>query len=111
MSCGPLIIGSGCDDQIDWGETIDLTLQYQNEDGTPIDLSGATVRVYSSDPAIIKESAVVTIEDAAAGQVRLLLGRDHATGLMRGPRNRFRLQAIFGPDSDDMTPDIILQVS
>ena len=111
MSCGPLVIGAGCDDQIDYGETIDLAITYQNEDGTPIDLSDATVEVASSDPEIIRAAALVTVEDAASGQVRFLLRRDDAAQLRRGPRNSFRLRAIFGPDSDDVTPEIYLQVT
>ncbi|MGU3493370.1 hypothetical protein ACLBXM_04940 [Xanthobacteraceae bacterium A53D] len=111
MTCGPLIIGAGCGDQIDHGETIDLALTYQNEDGTPIDLTDAQVEVLSSDPDIIRTAAVVTVEDAAAGLVRVLLRRDDAAQLRLGPRNSFRMRAIFGPDSDDVTPDIYLQVT
>lgn len=111
MTCGPLIIGAGCGDQIDHGETVDLALTYQNEDGSPIDLTGAQVDILSSDPEIIRAAALVTVEDAAAGRVRFLLRRDDAAQLRRGPRNSFRLRAIFGPDSDDVTPDIYLQVT
>ncbi len=111
MSCGPAIIGATCDDQIDYGETIDLIITYQNEDGTPIDLTSATVDVFSSLPPVIQTAAVITITDAANGKVRFLLHRDFATELKRGANNRFRLRAVFGPDSDDVTPDIYLQVT
>ncbi len=109
--CGPVIIGATCDDQIDYGETIDLIFNYKNEDGTPIDLSSATVEVFSSSPSIIQAEAVITITDGLNGVVRFLLRGDDALQLKRNGTNRFRLKAVFGPDSDDVTPDIFLQVS
>ncbi len=109
--CGPVVIGASCDDQIDYGETIDITFTYKNEDGTPIDLSTSTVAVYSSTPDIIKEAAEVTITEPLEGKVRFLLLRDDAEQLRRNMSNRFRLRAIFGSESDDITPDIYLQVT
>lgn len=109
--CGPVVIGASCDDQIDYGETIDLIFTYQNEDGTPIDLSSTVVDVFSSNPSIIQAAAVVTVSDAVNGKVRFLLHADDALQLKRSANNRFRLRAVFGPDSDDVTPDIFLQVS
>jgi hypothetical protein len=112
MSChDPVIIGATCDDQIEYGETIDLSFVYTNDDGSPINLTDATISVFSSSPSIIKEAAEVTITDAANGVARFLLRRDDALGLRRGANNRFRIQAVFGPDSDDMTPDIYIQVT
>lgn len=109
--CEPVVLGATCDDQINYGETIDLQFTYQNEDGTPIDLSTATVRVFSATPSIIETGAQVTIEDPANGVVRFLLDRDDAKALRRGRNNRFTLQAIFGSESDDVTPDIYIQVT
>lgn len=105
------IIGATCDDQINYGETIDLTFTYTNEDGSPMDLSTATPSIFSSTPAVIKDAAVLTVTDAAAGKVRLLLQRDDALQLRRGRNNRFRIQMIFGSESDDVTPDIYIQVT
>lgn len=109
--CGPVIIGATCDDQINYGETIDLLFTYENEDGTPIDLSSSSVSVFSATPEVIKDKASVTISDPENGQVRFVLDRDDALDLRRGRNNRFRIQMIFGPDSDDVTPDIYLQVT
>lgn len=109
--CGPPVIGATCDDQITYGETIDLHITYTNEDGSPIDLTSASVEVFSSVPPVIREQASVSIVDAPAGRVRFVIDRDAALSLRRGPANRFRLRAIFGPESDDITPDIILQVT
>lgn len=109
--CGPVIIGATCDDQINYGETIDLTLTYRNEDGSPIDLSSATPSIFSSSPQSIKDRAVISITDAEGGLVRLFLSREYALNLRRGANNRFRVQMIFGSESDDVTPDIYLQVT
>lgn len=112
MSCStPTVIGASCDDQINYGESIDLTFVYKNEDDTPIDLTSATVSVFSSVPDIIKEEAVVTVSDAVNGEVRFFLDRTSALELRRGRNNRFRLQTIFGSESDDVTPDIYIQVT
>lgn len=108
---GPVVIGASCDDQINYGESIDLEFAYKNEDGTPMDLSSATVSVFSSSPSVIKDSASVTVSDAANGKVRFYLGRTHAIDLRKGRNNRFALQVVFGPESDDVTPDIYLQVA
>lgn len=109
--CGPLVIGATCNDQINYGETVNLDFSYADENGTPIDLTSASVSVFSSVPDVIKASAVVTITDAANGKVNLVLHRDDALSLRRGTNNRFRIQTIFGPESDDVTPDIYLQVT
>lgn len=109
--CDALIIGATCDDQINYGETVDLVFTYLDENGTPLDLTTATPSIFSSTPAVIKDAAVLTVTDAAAGKVRLLLQRDDALQLRRGRNNRFRVQMIFGSESDDVTPDIYLQVT
>lgn len=109
--CEPLVIGATCDDQINYGETIDLVFTYTNDDGSPIDLTTATALVFSSTPEAIRDRASVTISDPEAGKVRFLLSRDDARELRRGRNNRFRLQVVFGADSDDVTPDIYLQVT
>lgn len=109
--CGPAVIGGTCDDQINYGETIDLSISYANENGTPIDLTTALVEVFSSVPELIKEKARISIADAAAGKVRFYLSAADAMGLRRGMGNRFALRATFGSQSDDVTPDIYLQVT
>lgn len=111
MACSPAVIGATCDDQINYGETIDLQFTYTDDNGDPVDLSTATVQVFSSTPSVIKDEATVTVTDAANGVVRLLLDRDSALSLRRGRNNKFRMQAIFSADSDDVTPDIYLQVT
>lgn len=111
MSTSPIVIGDSCDDAINYGETVDLQFVYTNEDGTPINLSSASVSIFSSSPEIIQSAATISITDAPNGVVRFLLGRDDALGLRRGRDNRFRVQMIFGSESDDVTPDIYLQVT
>lgn len=108
--CDILVIGATCDDQINYGETIDLVFTYQDASG-PMDLTSAVPSIFSSTPAVIKNSATIEVTDAAAGKVRLLLHRDEALNLRRGRNNRFRVQMIFGAVSDDVTPDIYLQVT
>lgn len=111
MSCfDALVIGATCDDQINYGETIDLVFTYQDASG-PMDLTSATPTIFSSSPPVIQNSAVLEITDAPAGKLRILLHRDDALQLRRGRNNRFRVQMIFGADSDDVTPDIYLQVT
>lgn len=112
MSCStPTVIGETCDDQINYGETIDLLFTYEDENGTAIDLTSATATVESSTPDVIKEEAVLTVTDAANGKLRFLLHRDYAGDLRRGRNNFFRIKVVFGDDSDDITPDIYLQVT
>lgn len=110
MSCGPIVIGDTPETQINYGETIDLVLTYKDQAG-PMDLTGSTVSIISSAPTSIKADAVVSVLDAEAGKVRLLLHRDDSKKLRMGRNNWFRLQAIFGENSDDITPEIYLQVS
>ena len=111
MACTPIVIGATCDDQINYGETIDLLFTYTDENGDPVDLSSATVQVFSSSPSVIMDEATVTVTEAVNGKYRLVLNRDQALNLRRGRNNKFRMQVIFGTDSDDVTPDIYLQVT
>jgi hypothetical protein len=111
LSNSPIVIGDSCDDQINYGETVDIQFTYANEDGTPIDLTTATVSIFSSTPSVIQDEASITITDPTNGVVRMILDRTNALQLRKGRNNRFRVQMIFGPDSDDVTPDIYLQVT
>lgn len=113
MGCcdGPVVIGETCDDQINYGETIDLELVYKDENGAPINVSTAVPSIFSSAPDVIQKHASLTITDGPNGKVRFLLDRTHALELRKGRQNRFRIQMIFGADSDDVTPDIWLQVT
>lgn len=103
--CEPAVI------PVSYGESIDLQFTYLDENGVPLNLSSAVPHIYSSSPAAIKEDATFTVVDAVHGKARFFLGRDAAAALRRGRNNRFRLQMIFGPESDDITPDIYLQVT
>lgn len=107
----PVVLGATCDDQINYGETIDLQFTYLDANGEPVDLSTASVSIFSSSPSVIKDEMTITLTDAPNGKVRLLLDRDSALSLRKGRGNKFRVQAIFGPDSDDVTPEIYIQVS
>lgn len=104
MGCSPPIV------TVDYGETVDLQFTYLDDAGAAIDLTSATPSIFSSTPDIIKTDATFTITDAANGVARFLLDRTSALSLRKGRNNRFRLQMIFGVDSDDVTPDIYIQV-
>lgn len=110
-SCEQIIIGNTCDTQINFGETVDIIFTYTDENGAAIDLTSATASIFSSTPSVIQEEAEVTVSDAVNGKVRVLLRRADAVNLRKGLNNRFRLQVIFGSDSDDVTPDIWIQVT
>lgn len=110
-SCSEIILGSTCENQINYGETIDITFTYTDENGSPIDLTSAVPSIFSSTPDVIKNHASVTVSDAVNGKIRFLLLRDYAIDLRKGRGNRFRLQVIFGSESDDVTPDIWLQIT
>lgn len=112
MSCGsPIIIGDGCNTQINYGESIELFLEYRNEDDTPIDLSTSSVSVYSSSPSAIKDLGTVEIVDAEAGSVRFFLSAEDSLNLRKGINNRFKIETVFGDLSTDITPEIYLKVT
>lgn len=104
------IIGATPEDQINFGESIELILTYEDEAG-PTNLTGATASIFASNPPVLKEECSVSVHDAAAGKIRMFLHRDHADKLRRGPNNWFRLQVIFSAESDDVTPEIFIQVT
>lgn len=110
MSGVPAVIGSTVEDQVNYGETIDLTITYKDQGGL-IDLSQAVVTVSASVPPVIKLQAEITVVDAVNGKVRLLLHRDDALKLRRGRNNWFCLKAVFGTESDDVTPEIYIEVT
>jgi hypothetical protein len=96
---------------VNYGESVSITLTYLDDAGDAIDLTSATPAVFSSTPEIIIEEATFTVTDAAAGEARFFLDRTSALSLRMGRNNRFRLQMIFGEESDDVTPDIFIQVT
>ena len=106
-----LIIGSTCSDVVRLGEALDLRFFYKNEDGSPINLTSSEVVVSSSSPGEIKDRAEVSIIDGPAGAVRVFLSAEDTLYLRLGPGNRFRLLATFGTGSNDLSPEIYVQVT
>lgn len=110
-NCDQIIIGSTCEDQVNYGETIDITFTYKDQNGDPIDLTTSVPSIFSSYPSVIKDHSQLSVIDPSNGKIRMLLLRDHAKELKKGTANRFRLQVIFGSESDDVTPDIWIHVT
>lgn len=76
--------------------------------GTPLDLTGATLSVRESNPAVLKEG-VITVTDAAAGKIMLTLTEAQAEQLGEGRVNWFRFEAQFAEDNL-VTPKIWINV-
>ncbi len=83
------------------GADLNLDMTWQNEDGTPVDLTGIALVPFEVIPAALESEVVVTITDAEAGEfsVRIPWGDGWpATGIgsfASGPV-AFRIQASNG---------------
>jgi hypothetical protein len=69
------------------GQTERFTATFKNEDGTPIDLTGATVTLESDGEAIANTP---TITDAANGVVDVLIDAATTATITRRERVRFK---------------------
>lgn len=76
--------------------------------GTPLDLTGATLSVRESNPAVLKEG-VIAVTDAAQGKIMLTLTEAQAEELGEGRVNWFRFEAQFD-DDNLVTPKIWINV-
>lgn len=81
---------------------------YEDEQATPLDLTGATVTVRECEPSIIA-SATVAITIASGGIGTLTMTEAQAEQLRLGRVNWFRLEAQFA-DDNRVTPKIWINV-
>lgn len=77
------------------GQTERFTATFTNADATPIDLTGTTVTLESDGAAIAN---TVTIEDAAAGEVSVVIAAGVTEGITRRQRVRFK-RVVAGGDT------------
>lgn len=84
------------------GSCIDLEIVYQDDAGTPEDITDDTFDIYSaSRPALT--NAVLTITDASVGKVHFHLAPEFSANLANGNINWFRIRRT--------KPDGCVQVS
>lgn len=83
-------IGAKVDLLIRQGGTFVVSLILQNQDGSPVDLAGATlvsqIRRRALDPDPVVETFNITITNAAAGMANLLLTDDETAALVAGEK-------------------------
>ena len=90
---------------INKGECLNVTLDWDNEDGTPINITGRIFAVLESAPLF---TAVFTITDAVNGKVQMKVEDTSMLGL--GRVNRFRISMADGSGCLDTTPPIWIDV-
>lgn len=100
--------GTCCDDDtliIQRGDCIDVLVQYKNEDGTSIDLTGRGVEVAASSHPTTFMPVEVTITDHVRGMVSVHLARDQVNQLPYGRASWFRLATwLLSEDEGDGEP-------
>ncbi len=85
------------------GEELKLDSHWENEDGMPSDLAGATITVVSASREAIKHA---TFDTVGPGHARMTLQREHASAFEIGNNNWFRVQVLFPDGSNIVTPKI-----
>lgn len=91
------------------GQTLALAITfYEDQQATPLDLTGATITVRECKPAILT-SATLSITSAPAGTVTMSLTEAQADQLGDGRVNWFRLEAQYDGDNT-VTPMIWINV-
>lgn len=104
-------IGATHADQINVGETLQVSGVWQDEAGQPLDLTGGVIEVLESSPASIVQDMVVAIDDAPAGAFTMFMGAAEIAKLNSGRRNWFRLRLVMSEISKDSTPKTWIQIS
>lgn len=91
------------------GQALSLQVVFnEDENGTPLVLTGATVTVRESRPAVLQEASI-TVDDASSGVCTMALTEAQAEQLGEGRVNWFRLEAQFA-DDNIVTPKIWINV-
>lgn len=90
---------------INKGECLHVTLDWDNEDGTPINITGRTFTVFEAAPLF---TAVFTVTDAVNGKVEMQVTDTSMLNL--GRSNRFRISMSVDGGCVDTTPPIWIDV-
>ena len=91
---------------INRGECLSVQLNYTDENGAPIDITGATFALADVWPSPVV--AVFTITDAPNGAATLYVA--DTTPFPIGRRSRFRIKMNLGGACDEVTPPIWVDV-
>jgi hypothetical protein len=90
---------------INKGECINLTLEWSDETGAAIDVTGRTFTVVDAAPAFTATFAIV---DALAGRISMQV--EDTSMLRMGDVNRFRVSMTLADGCVDVTPQIGINV-
>lgn len=84
-------------------ECIIAEVNWTDEDGAPIDLTGRTLSIIESSPRSLMD-ATVTITDAIAGQSELFISKELSRTMGVGRVNWIRISMSVGGSCIDTTP-------
>lgn len=88
------------------GSCIKQVIQYTDDEGTPIDITGYQFSVFESVPPIIKTNTTFTVENALEGRIEMYLDDESALNLRLGSANWFRLSVVDPYGCRDTTDKI-----
>lgn len=114
MSCFPdAIVCQTC------GKALNLLFEWKDEHGAAVDLSDAQISIVGAYPPALSSMAIVPV-DLSVGTFRVRSTIEQANQMhvrpmsetlgSKGPRNFFRVQVVFGPDDNDVTQRIVVEV-
>lgn len=95
---------------INKGESVHLNLTYNNSDGTPIDLTGATLLIPEALPAELLGGTVVVQGDPLNGNALLFIPASLSASMGAGKVNWIRISMETPEDVKDVSPKIWIDV-
>lgn len=94
--------------QVDAGDSLELAFAWKNDDGTPMDLAGATFSIYQPSHTPLASMALTASADPGVIDGAMT---DAAVALLpRGRLANFRLRVELANDQVQSTPPIWVEV-
>jgi hypothetical protein len=111
MSKPRIIVGASGLDEVNPGESMRYRLTYKDDTDQPIELTGATVTVFKSNDPMLLENATVSVTNATLGIVDFEISGEFTVCWTPGLHRWFRVKMIYPSGSNDVTPQIWIQVT
>ncbi len=106
-----IVIGATSADTITKGSTLVRSVEWEDENGDPLDLSGVDLSIIEASPQAIATNGTITVTDSLAGTSELYIPAEVTAALAVGRFASFRLKARFSSASILVSQVITLEIT
>ena len=106
-----IVIGATSADTLTKGSSLVRSVNWEDENGDPLDLSEVDLSIIEASPQAIATEGSITVTDSLSGESELYVPAGITAALSVGRLANFRLKAIFSETSILVSQIITLEIT